>query len=106
MGRGFRTQLAEAIGQAEVVDTHEHLRLLKALRQGIGFTGLLRHTYLTRSLRDPDESGNGLSESYARHMTEETWEVAQAAIDRVRLSSYCHWPPGLRELYDLRAAIA
>jgi Amidohydrolase len=95
--------IATTVASASIVDTHEHLRPVSELR-GIGITGLLRHTYLTRALREPDTSANGLSNSYSVHLAEETWEATQSALERVRFTSYYRWlMAGLHELYDLPA---
>jgi hypothetical protein len=94
-------EIAAAIADAPVADTHEHLRKADDLGP-MNTIGLLRNSYLTRSLRTPDGSANGLGILLETDLTDDNWETVAEVASRVRFSSYYRWlMKGVGFLYGL-----
>src|ERR1035437_4525604 len=50
--------------EAEVVDTHDHLRPASDFGTPMTVTNLLLHTYVAKCIRPPDGSANGIGDRY------------------------------------------
>jgi hypothetical protein len=95
--------IAAAIADSPVVDTHDHLRPAAQLPEPMTVAGLLRSSFIARSMRDADGSPTGsVDDRTVSRWAENTWEATADVIAKVRFTSYYHWLlRGLVELYDL-----
>jgi hypothetical protein len=88
---------------AEVVDTHDHLRFAEDLGRPMTFAKLLLHTYVTKSIRPADGSPNGIQQ--APIYLEDNYETLEAVARRARYTSSYRWlMRGLADLYNLPIA--
>jgi uncharacterized protein len=99
-------EIANAIADSPVVDTHDHLRPAAQLAKPMTVAGLFRSSFIARSMRDADGSPTGaVDDRTVSRWAENTWEATAEVIARVRFTSYYHWLlRGLVELYDLPQA--
>jgi hypothetical protein len=95
--------IATAIADSPVVDTHDHLRPAAQLPQPMTLAGLFRTSFVARAMRDADGSPTGaVDDRTVSRWAENTWEATADVIAKVRFTSYYHWLlRGLVELYDL-----
>jgi hypothetical protein len=96
-------EIATAIADRPVVDTHDHLRPAEQLPQPMTVAGLFRSSYLARAMREADGSPTGaVDDRTVSSWANDTWEATADVIAKVRFTSYYHWLlRGLVELYDL-----
>jgi hypothetical protein len=97
--------LLSAAADAEVVDTHDHLRPPADFGTPMTLTSLLLHTYVAKCIRRPDGSTNGIGDSYEDLIPVDYPNFAEIAR-RAGLSSYFVWlMRGVAELYELPSPI-
>jgi uncharacterized protein len=97
--------IREAIQDAPVINTHDHLFEYNHIQKPMTVLELFKNTYIYRCLRASDGSGNGIGNRSAFVIEDNGWETVRGIVQKVKLTSYYHCLlRGLVELYDLPEA--
>src|SRR5665213_408861 len=103
--RSTYARLYQIAADTAVVDTHDHLRPIADFGETMTVRELLLHTYVSKCIRLPDGSPNGIGNQYEEIPTGGYPAFVEIAR-RASMSSYFVWlMRGLAELYDLPGPI-
>jgi hypothetical protein len=101
MSEIFRS-LERALMEIPVIDTHDHLRPAPDLESPMTVPNLFKNTYIARCLRVSDGSANGIGTRSDLEFNEDSWEIVDVIVQKVKLTSYYRWLlRGLIDLYQL-----
>jgi hypothetical protein len=99
----FVAEVADALADCPVIDTHEHLRPLSAV-EPMSLGKLFSDSFVRLALRAPDGSPNSYGAALALEIDDD-WRFVEPIVRRVRYNSFYRWlAEGLWELYGLGPA--